>query len=249
MRVYGGHKVCPRCSAPVVLSATQCGQCGYLCRTQCSPGLPVPTLGQEPIFVAGGSHLQPARRVHVGPLLVALTAALAATIALHAKCPSARLVSVAGTSTTRIAPVAGQTGTPTPSNRSPMGALVGRADAPSLATGPLTNLAPAAGAGPGPGPFTEATSRTETPTIVVTNGEGDHLVFMLSSGYRVVCRLEIAPYGVGSVRVMPGQYDYRVVGTDPHVGAGYGDATFRRYREYRATFVNGTDFGPQHLGD
>ncbi len=97
--------------------------------------------------------------------------------------------------------------------------------------------------------FHERPGAAENPTIHVTNLEDDLMTLTLrdAAGRQYVVR---SINGITqTVSIPAGDYTVEVTSNDPMIHGSTGDATFRRYKEYDATFVHGPPMGPLHLGD
>jgi hypothetical protein len=119
--------------------------------------------------------------------------------------------------------------------------------------GPSSSLAGAVSAGadmlsdPTGGLFHERPSSQEQPVLTVGNGAFVTLTLVLRGGDGKEYSVSVPPFKTGTLQVPPGGYSLIVSGTG--VDSNTGDATFRRYKSYEATFVLDVYADPIHLGD
>ena len=99
------------------------------------------------------------------------------------------------------------------------------------------------------GMFVEREGAAESPTLSITNDDNDTMQLLLKDAAGKVYHLEAHPMQTSSLQVPPGHYDVAVSSENPAIRPNYGDAEFRRHKEYSATFVQSADYGPIHLGD
>lgn len=105
-------------------------------------------------------------------------------------------------------------------------------------------------ADPTAGPFVERPGRTEMPTLRVTNGEDEGTLFLvLQDANGRTWRTAARPGETSTLQVPPGDYRLRVSSDERWLHANDGDATFRRFKEYSATFVASVLPGRIHIGD
>jgi hypothetical protein len=99
------------------------------------------------------------------------------------------------------------------------------------------------------GMFQERAGQNEMPTIFVLNTEEGILTLVLRDqagrSYQAV-----SPAGQRTeLKVPPGHYTVAVSSNVPGIQSNYGDATFRPFKEYDATFGYVSEAAPIHLGD
>src|SRR5207244_12085836 len=97
--------------------------------------------------------------------------------------------------------------------------------------------------------FREKASTTETPTIRVTNLEDDLMTLTLRDAAGHVTQAQSRSGRTTTILEPPGEYSVDVTSNDPLVQPNSGDAVFRRYKAYDATFAWTSDPTPLHLGD
>jgi hypothetical protein len=99
------------------------------------------------------------------------------------------------------------------------------------------------------GMFLEREGQTEQPTITISNSDTDAMSLLLKDASGRVTLLQVPAMSTASKQVPAGRYDIAVTSENPAIRPNYGDAEFRRRKEYSATFVQSADYGPIHLGD
>ena len=101
------------------------------------------------------------------------------------------------------------------------------------------------------GLFTESASTQEQPILkLYTDVEGGAALTLTDeSGQRYTC--QFSPVQSGSLQVPPGSYSVEVSSLDGSIDSNSGTGTFRRYKQYEATFVvvSADDVSPLRLGD
>jgi hypothetical protein len=114
-------------------------------------------------------------------------------------------------------------------------------------TGPPTAAPPMRD--PMAGMFVEREGRTEMPTLTVTNDDTDAMNLLLKDETGRVLLLPVPALSTASKQIPAGRYDIAVTSDNPAIRPNYGDAVFRRHKEYSTTFIQSPDYGPIHLGD
>lgn len=99
------------------------------------------------------------------------------------------------------------------------------------------------------GMFVARDGRAEMPTLTVTNDDTDAMNLLLKDEAGRVSLLPVPALSTASKQVPAGRYDIAVTSDNPAIRPNYGDAVFRRYKDYSTTFVQSPDYGPVHLGD
>jgi hypothetical protein len=100
------------------------------------------------------------------------------------------------------------------------------------------------------GPFIEKDSKSEIPRLSVTNGTGFALHLLLKDRTGKLFHVDAGPFETANASIPAGEYDLAITGDSPAIHGNSGDAIFRRYKEYSATFVvSFGDNGPIHIGD
>lgn len=99
------------------------------------------------------------------------------------------------------------------------------------------------------GLFHERDSASENPTIAVTNGIEGTLTLVLRSPEGKEYSVKSQSGEEARMQVPPGRYTLSVSCDAPYVQPNYGDATFKRYKQYEAYFVLNENAPPVHLGD
>ncbi len=102
---------------------------------------------------------------------------------------------------------------------------------------------------PTAGLFVEHESRAEMPSLVITNGDNDTMYLELRDAAGRKHTLTARPNETAQLQIPAGQYGIAVTSDNPYIRPNYGDAVFRRFKEYAATFVTSSDPAPIHLGD
>jgi len=102
---------------------------------------------------------------------------------------------------------------------------------------------------PTAGMFVEREGRAESPTLEVSNADNDTMFLLLKDETGRVYHLEAKAMATASLQIPAGRYNIAVSSDNPAIQPNYGDAVFRRHKEYSATFVQSLDYGPIHLGD
>ncbi|MCC6485520.1 MAG: hypothetical protein IT209_11795 [Armatimonadetes bacterium] len=99
--------------------------------------------------------------------------------------------------------------------------------------------------------FSESLSRVETPTVIVRNNSDDIMTLTLRDEFGRNYSTQCVRGQDGILSVPSGDYRVEVTSNDPRVLPNSGDATFRRFRRYTASFVTVPEYlaGPIHLGD
>jgi hypothetical protein len=101
----------------------------------------------------------------------------------------------------------------------------------------------------GSGFFVEKPGQREMPVLYITNLERDTMTLILRSREGHVYQAISSNGNRVSLQVPAGDYAVQVFSSSPYVQPNYGDATFHRYKEYEANFVDTNDAEPLHLGD
>jgi hypothetical protein len=215
------YKVCARCGQPAVLHMVQCGRCGLSFPPAVAP--PYQTTAAPPApNLSAASQREVARAAPAAGRRRPFLPLLAmlALIALVAFAAD-RFVRGAQEVLDRAGPVfTGAVGANGPNVSDPTSGL-----------------------------FHERPSGAEQPTIVLGNGAEASLTLVLRGEdgreYRVNCE----PNGEARLQVPAGHYTLTISSTSPWIQPNYGDATFRRFKEYDAYFVVDDHAPPIHLGD
>lgn len=231
------HKVCPQCGQPAVLEMPQCRRCGYS-----YPVLSVPSPFSQPAMTKEPSHK---RRALTGVLCVMalLVGVLAVgirslSVLFSAESTSSDLVSSPRKRIMRNGPPL--IGTQGSSSSLPTGsALTDRQSSQPTSVPDVTS----------DGMFKERPSQSEMPTIRVTNLDRDTMIFILRDASGHIYRTQSTNGHTATLQVPPGDYTVEVTDDDPMIRPNHGDATFRRYKEYEATFDASLFAPPFHLGD
>ena len=100
-----------------------------------------------------------------------------------------------------------------------------------------------------PGLFVEHDSPRETPRLYVTNLENDLMTLTHMDNQGKVYQVTSSHGRTAILELPPGDYQIRVTSDDPRIEGNFGDAVFRRRKEYEAVFQHGQDAEPIHLGD
>jgi len=100
------------------------------------------------------------------------------------------------------------------------------------------------------GLFVEKAGKSENPKLTITNDSDDTIHLLLKDQTGRVFHIDAGPYKTESADIPAGQYDIAITGDDPTISGNSGDALFRTYKEYSATFVVTSGLhNPIHLGD
>ncbi len=218
------YKVCPHCGQPAVLAMPQCRRCGFVYPT-------VPMTPERSAAVSRGRR--------AAPLLVLLVFALLL------------IVLGVGLSRSLFSRHSSANGLVF-SNAKPLSAAdSGIANAPSTpnANSAVTNAPSAPSADSDTSLFSARSSRTEMPTIHVTNAEVDNMTLTLRDRTGHIYQAQSRDGHTTTIQVPPGDYSVEVVSSNPEITPNSGDAVFRRFTEYDADFVYSTESTRIHLGD
>jgi hypothetical protein len=221
------YKVCPQCSQPAVLEMPQCRRCGFLYRASPQISMASSNLASHPPERSRAERNRVRNRMLFGMLgvLLLLVGVAAGLIRLF--------------STASARPESGLT-------QVPQQTLPSRQ--PSLPTAPAIGM-PDSSLPSHPGMFIEKDSPREIPTLHVTNEERDTLLLTLWDRQGHVYTLTGPGRQTATLTIPPGEYQLSIVSQLPHAQPNYGDAIFRRRKEYYASFHHTGFTTPIHLGD
>lgn len=118
-----------------------------------------------------------------------------------------------------------------------------------LAAGAGRSLPSAPFRDPTAGLFVERKSRFEMPVLTISNADSDGMHLFLKDSTGKVLHLSIDSMATRSTPVPAGRYDVAISSDNPAIRPNYGDAVFRSFKEYSATFVQSPFNNPIHLGD
>lgn len=214
------HKICPQCGQPAVLEMAQCRRCGFAYMQAPSVGSPYVPGTQRDRERPYAPQQPPTRRRSGARLLLAALGCLLIVGAL------ARVL------------------------------MQGTRRHASAATGGLPfdsglNIAPADADAP-PGKFAlfaESESRQETPSLTFRNWSGFTMTLTLRDQYGHVYRSSCAGDQTAEMQVPAGYYSVSLDCDNPHVRPNWGEATFRKFKTYRADFGVGVGGERLHLGE
>ena len=99
------------------------------------------------------------------------------------------------------------------------------------------------------GLFKERSGASESPTIHIINHERGLLRMTLRAENGREFVAQSSDHGTTRIQVPAGHYTVGVTSDQPGIAPNYGDAAFRRFKEYDADFVFAADNKPLHLGD
>jgi len=100
-------------------------------------------------------------------------------------------------------------------------------------------------------PFEEHPAQAEIPTISATNESYQIANLSLTDRYGRTYTLQTPPMQTTSISVPAGTYRVSLMSDNASVHPNYGDAVFRPFKSYTATWVLApeTESAPIHLGD
>lgn len=215
------HKICPQCGQPAVLAMTQCRRCGFV-YVPIAPVASGASPTPRPMELPSAQRALQQSKKSANPLALLIFLVLGVLV-------FGIVVRVAIRSALR------QAGFPV--RRRPHGAPLNSAPADATSSPGKVSL------------FAESDSPQEMPVLTFRNRDASTLTLTLRDRFGHVYRASSRAGEVATLQVPAGDYSVSIDSDNPRILPNWGDAVFRKFKSYQASFQVGHSDTRIHLGD